>query len=305
MIISVNKGGTVSLKPLPFLSALLALAACDFEGWQWGGYTYSASDAVHTVGGRTVYVLDRYIRGADCDPVPLLCQRDAEQCELVVEWADMPLVVGDELIVALDYYGDELVVVQPDQLPYRIPLQGHGRFRFRDYDLAENAGERGVVFLLLEQYKWNPRSCVICELDPLESRFHSILILPWEADCMVVTPDGGYAYCCEYGEGTLWEVELAGGLVQEREIPGGVGAVFDVSPDGGRLLYRDSERNYGIFDLATEEVVLLELGDRDSVRRFDTDGRVILVQGCDVYSLDPSSGDTEKVIDVPTDVPDY
>jgi sugar lactone lactonase YvrE len=122
---------------------------------------------------------------------------------------------------------------------------------------------------------------------------------------MAVTPDGDYAYCCDYGEGTLWEVDLSRGRVRGLDIPGGFCSVIDVSPDGGLLLYRDLERDYKLYELATKDVTVLELGDEDCALRFDIDGRVVFRRRCDVYSLDPASGEESKVIDVPVDVPDY
>jgi len=259
---------------------------------------------VHTADGRTAYVLDRYIRGADCTPVPLLCWRDDEQRMLLEEWAERPLIVGDDLVIAVAWgCEEELSIILPGQLIHSIPLPED--CAFLDYDLAESAGEQGLVYFLLRQFKWKPPSRVIYRLDPLEPRLEAVLALPWDAECMVVKPDGDCAYCCEYGEGTLWEVELSGGLTREVEIPGGFYAALDVSPDGGLLLYRDSEQNYKIIELATMDVTVLELGDRGHAQRFDTDGRVIFNRGCDVYSLDPSSGESAKVIDVPADVPDY
>ncbi|MCK4594234.1 hypothetical protein KAU45_07015 [bacterium] len=295
------------MKYTVLLFAFLAITACELEPLQLGVYSYTAVDAVHAADDRTAYVLDRYIRGADCTPVPLLCWRDGEQRMLLAEWAERPLIAGDDLVIAISSehseYGFNLLVIQPGQLLRSIPLSEH--LVFLDYDLAENAGEWGIVFLLLRQFKWKPPSRVIYRLDPLDSQLVGVLALPWDADHMAVTPDGDYAYCCDYGEGTLWEVELSSGLVREVEIPGGFRYVIDISPDGGLLLYQDYEQNYKIYDLATKEVTVLDLGDRDCARRFDSDGRVIFRQRCDVYSLDLSSGEISKVIDVPTDVPDY
>jgi hypothetical protein len=83
------------------LFALLAVTACELEPWGWGGYSYTAVDAVHADDDRTAYVLDRYIRGADCTPVPLLCWREGGQRMLLEEWVERPLIVGEDLVIAV------------------------------------------------------------------------------------------------------------------------------------------------------------------------------------------------------------